>query len=272
MPTRRPTGDRRPHTRPARLAALLLAALPLITLPHGAVAGVERDAEKMFEQMKQQVPISNNERAKFIVECVANSLIAVLPEKYADDEWEIVLFDQPEVNAFAMPGGKIGVFMGIFGVARDQNALAAVIGHEIAHVTERHAQKRARRKTLTGVAAGVATILLGANAPVTGETMRTVNTALNMGAELGLNRPYDRSQESDADIKGLEYMARAGFDPRESITLWKAMEEVGGHSPPEFLSTHPSGRTRLSDLIGALPQSLATFNEAREAGVFPDCQ
>ncbi|MBT8447911.1 MAG: M48 family metallopeptidase [Gammaproteobacteria bacterium] len=244
----------------------MLAALPLPGL-----AGVEGDAEKMFEQMKEKIPISNNERARYIVECVTSSIIAVLPEKYAEDEWEVVLFDQPSVNAFAMPGGKIGVFMGIFGVARDQNALAAVIGHEIAHVTSRHAQKRATRKTLTGIAAGVATVLIGANAPVNGQTMRTVNSALNMGAELGLNRPYDRGQESEADIVGLDYMARAGFDPRESITLWKAMETVGGNGPPEFISTHPSGRTRISDLIGGLPGSLATYNAAREAGVIPDC-
>lgn len=228
---------------------------------------VARQADAVFRQMKNQIPVSSNLRAQQVVECVSWGIINQLDEAYRRLDWEIVLFEQGSANAFAMPGGKIGVHTGIFSVARNQHQLAAVIGHEIAHVTLQHAAKRANRKALTSGAVAVLSSVLGDG----GLSSQVATSALGMGAELGLNRPYDRNQESEADIVGLRYIARSGFDPREAIELWKSMSDLKQKAPPEFLSTHPSDDTRMDGLIGALTDALIEANRARQAGVAVDC-
>jgi predicted Zn-dependent protease len=228
---------------------------------------VARQADTVFRQMKRQIPISNNARARQVVECVSWGIINQLDEPYRRLNWEIVLFEQASVNAFAMPGGKIGVHTGIFSVAHNQHQLAAVIGHEIAHVTLQHATKRANRKALTSGAVAILSSVIGDG----GLTTQVASSALGIGAELGLNRPYDRDQESEADVVGLHYIARAGFDPREALELWKSMSDVQQTAPPEFISTHPSDETRMDGLIGVLTESLIEAERARQAGVAVDC-
>lgn len=225
-------------------------------------SAIERQAERAFKQIKAQLPLSQDVAAKDYVQCVAASIIAQLDEPYRSMDWEVELFEHPAANAFAMPGGKIGVFTGIFEVAPDQDSLAAVIGHEVAHVTGRHSLKRARKQIRNQLLVGIAAGAIGG---------RGTADALAMGAELGLNLPYDRKQELEADTVGLELMTEAGFDPRASIRLWKNMSDQARVAPPKFLSTHPTTDARLGGMIGQLVPSLVRYNAAHGEGRTPHC-
>jgi len=241
------------------LAALTLAScsLPLVSEREIAI-----QADEQFEQMRAQTPISTDPDVRNYVDCVAHAIIATLEPPYSELDWDIEVFDDDTVNAFAMPGGKIGVYTGILSVAKNQDQLGAVLGHEIAHVTQHHSVERANRTLTTQGVAAVAGAALGGGA--TGDLVQ-------QGAQLGLLLPYGRSQESEADRIGLDYMADAGFDPRQSVKLWKNMAENDKGAPPEFLSTHPSSDTRIQDLIRELPESLVRYNAAKEAGKNPHC-
>jgi len=245
-----------------------VALIVPIALLSGCVSQqqIEQESADQFAQMRAQTPISTSVTEKAYVRCVASAIVRQLEEPYASYAWDIEVFDDEAINAFAMPGGKIGVFSGIFRVATTQDELAAVIGHEVAHVTRDHSLERANRTQVTqGVAVWGSEILDASTGWETTDMMV-------MGAELGLLRPYGRSQESEADLVGLEYMAAAGFDPRASISLWVNMAKENPAGPPEWLSTHPSGDSRISELAGELSEALPLYNEAQAAGRKPVCR
>ncbi len=247
------------HSAPILTAFLFLTGSPAQALV--SERDVERQAERTWHQIKARIPIARDVAARDYVECVAASIVDRLDEPYRSMGWEIELFEHPAANAFAMPGGKIGVFTGILEVAEDQDGLAAVIGHEVAHVTAQHALKRARKQIRNQLLVGIAAGAIGG---------RGTADALSMGAEIGLNLPYDRKQEAQADDVGLELMADAGFDPRAGIRLWKNMSKQGVE-PPQFLSTHPSTEARLDGMIRRLVPSLVRFNAAGAQGRRPTC-
>ncbi|ARP40391.1 M48 family metallopeptidase [Vibrio syngnathi] len=209
-----------------------------------------------FEQMKKKQPISKDAKTNAYVQCVANRITQYIP-KQGFSEWEVVVFDSDQVNAFALPGGKIGVYTGLLKVAVNQDQLATVIGHEVAHVLADHSNERLSQSQIANTGLSVTSIALGASeySQYQGMTM----AALGLGVQYGVILPYGRTQESEADVVGLEYMARAGFDPNQSVDLWQNMAKAsGGNQPPELLSTHPSHSTRIKDLqatIKTLPQS-----------------
>lgn len=229
-------------------------------------AQIETESADQFQQMRTSMPVSTSLADKAYVRCVSTAIIQQLEEPYASYEWDIEVFEDENINAFAMPGGKIGVFTGIFKVATNQDELAAVIGHEIAHVTQEHSLERANRSMVTQGAAVFGSEVLDAS------TGLETTDVMVMGAELGQLRPYGRSQESEADLEGLKYMAAAGFDPRASINLWTNMAKVNKGEPPEWLSTHPSGDSRIGDLAAELSETLPVYNAARAAGRKPDCK
>ena len=146
--------------------------------------------------------------------------------------------------------------------------LAAVLGHEVAHVTAHHANERASRGDLTSYGVEVLAIILGGGYY---NQTQGAYSALSTANTLGLMNAFSRKQETEADVIGLEYMAKAGFDPRESVELWKNMNAAGQTKIPEFMSTHPSGDTRIESLIDEYPKALALYNEAQAAGRIPDC-
>ncbi len=242
-------------------ACLVLAgcALPLVSETEK-----ENEAEKQFEQMRASSVVSNDAGARSYINCIARAIVNELEDPYRSMDWDLEVFDDEGINAFAMPGGKIGVFTGLLEVAEDQNQLAAVLGHEVAHVTQRHVVERANRAVTTQIGVVGAAAVLGAG--------QGGYQLLSMGAQLGLNLPFGRGQESESDTVGLLYMADAGFDPRASVTLWKNMEKAQELGPPEFLSTHPSSDTRIQDLIAQLPEALQRYNAARDAGKEPNCR
>lgn len=178
-----------------------------------------------------------------------------------DYKWEFRVIDDPEmVNAFAVPGGKVAVYSGIFPVARDEAGLAVVLGHEVAHALLRHAGERMSQGQLLGAGLAIA----GASG---------INPQLlqvfGMGASVGLILPFSRSQESEADQVGLTLMAKAGYDPRVSLGVWERMEkkESGRErgAPPEFLSTHPGYETRVQRLREYIPEALTHYRPAEGA-------
>lgn len=250
--------------RTASLAAVLVAVLTGCALPLASESELETESDKQFEKMRAELVVSNDVRTRAYINCISAAIISELERPYSDKEWDVEVFDSEDINAFAMPGGHIGVYTGILKVAENQDQLATVIGHEVAHVTRQHALNRVNREMTTqaGVIAGSA-VLGGGQA--TGQL-------LSMGAQLGLSLPYGRAQESDADVVGLKYMAAAGFNPQQSIQLWKNMAKKSKLGPAAFLSTHPSGDTRIQDLVEQLPSALKLYNEAQAAGKKPVCQ
>jgi predicted Zn-dependent protease len=224
---------------------------------------IKRQARVEWLGMKRHIPLEPDARVTKYVQCVANNVIAQLPPEFANVEWEVVVFDEDEINAFADPNGKIGVFNGILKTADTPDALAAVIGHEVAHATNGHVMARARKNARQEVWA-----MLGGAATGSTEVWRE-------SIAIGLGLPYAREQETEADLVGLTYMANAGFDPRSAVYLWKNMaaakEGDSRERPPEFLSTHPSDQTRIDNMIKNLTPALVKYNAAREAGHRPAC-
>ncbi|MCG7495500.1 M48 family metallopeptidase [Vibrio sp. Of7-15] len=206
-----------------------------------------------FEQLKQQEKISTNTKINQYVQCVAGAITRQVGVQSGFSEWEVVVFDSEQVNAFALPGGKIGVYTGLLNVAKNADQLATVLGHEVAHVLAHHSNERMSRSQIANVGLKVSSVALQ-----TSEYHDIAMGALGLGVQYGVMLPYGRTQESEADIVGLDFMAKAGFDPRQSVELWKNMAKAsGGQQPPELLSTHPSHDTRISDLqaeLTRLPQ------------------
>ncbi|WP_153916384.1 M48 family metallopeptidase [Shewanella sp. TC10] len=196
-----------------------------------------------FSSMKKEQKISSDKQKTAYVNCVANRITAVLPDQSL--QWEVVLFDSEQINAFALPGGHIGVYTGLLTVANDPDQLATVIGHEVAHVLARHGNEQVSRAQLTNTGMQLADVALGAGG-VSNKDMYMAG--LGLGAQVGILLPFGRDQESEADELGLELMAKAGFNPAKSVTLWQNMAKAGGEQGPELFSTHPSHSTRISDL------------------------
>lgn len=231
-------------------------------------AELEAQAASTFNAYRATLPLATDRAKIDFVHCVAQAVVSELDPPYSDFEWELAIFESPQVNAFAMPGGKIGVYTGILEITDDANQLAAVIGHEIAHVTAKHVNERASRGALTGIGIEALAVIMGGG--YTGGAY-TASQALNAGAALGMELPMGRGQETEADVVGLEYMAKAGFDPRAAVDLWQNMAATGGKKPPEHLSTHPANDTRIENLISQWQKTLPIYNQALADGKDSQC-
>jgi predicted Zn-dependent protease len=275
------SNDRRP-SRAFLLGALALSLLvaacatsptgrtQLVAMPESEMAAMGTTA---FEDMKKTNPISKDAAETAYVRCVATSITDVLaPQELAGlaiTSWEVVLFEEPSANAFALPGGKIGVHTGLLEVARTQDQLATVLGHEVAHVLARHGNERVTQSSLAEMGMGLVQVLAGVDTP----EKQQLFGLLGVGMQYGVLMPFGRSQESEADEVGLMLMARAGFDPRQSITLWQNMEAAsGGMAPPEILSTHPSHGTRIERLNAKMTDAMKVQAQAKAAGRTPSCR
>ncbi|MGK5089678.1 M48 family metallopeptidase [Bdellovibrionota bacterium FG-2] len=217
-----------------------------------------------FTQMKTSAPIDSTAATNRYVNCVAMAIVKESQSQLSTPSWEVVVFEDKNANAFALPGGKIGVHTGIFKVAQSPDQLAVVLAHEVGHVIARHGAERVS-ETLA-VQGG-----LSALGMVTKDKDLLLGL-LGVGAQYGILLPHSRTQESEADLIGLDLMARAGFDPRASITLWQNMDkEAGGKSPPEFLSTHPSSPSRIENMQAHMGQAVPKFEQARAEGKQTSC-
>ena len=218
-----------------------------------------------YDEIKEKTPISKDKQKTAYVVCVAELVTREMPGKTG---WEVNLFEDDAVNAFALPGGKIGVYTGLLKVASNQHQLAAVLGHEVAHVIADHGNARVSAAYATQTGLQLTQVLAGSvDSPYKSQLLGL----LGLGAQVGILLPYGRGQESEADILGVEYMARAGFDPRESVALWRNMAKSGGKQPPELLSTHPSNETRINELNKQIPGAMKLYEQAKANGKVPQC-
>jgi len=216
-----------------------------------------------FDNLKKEKPISTNSRYNRLANCIAGAIT-----KETGGNWEVVVFEDPSPNAFALPGNKIGVHTGMIRLVDNQDQLAAVIGHEVGHVLAKHSNERASQEL--AVNSGLS-IIQAVSAPQTA-LGQTALGMLGVGAQYGILMPYSRVHESEADTIGVDLMAKAGFDPQQSVGLWQKMERASqGQQPIEFMSTHPSHATRIQDLQQHIPQAMALFQQAQAAGKQPHC-
>jgi predicted Zn-dependent protease len=228
-------------------------------LSDGEVAAM---GDQAFLSLKSSTPLGQDRTANAYVECVAQAVILEV-----GGQWEVAVFQDETPNAFALPGGKIGVHTGILRVAENQHQLAAVLAHEVAHVLARHTNERMSQELAVKQGLNVIQALSNPTSP-TGQAMMGL---LGVGAKYGVLLPYSRVQESEADLVGLDIMAKAGFDPAESLNLWRNMERAGGGQPVEFMSTHPSHATRIQDLQQRIPYAAQLSMQARANGRNPRC-
>jgi len=182
-----------------------------------------------------------------------------------DYRWRFVVIDDPkQANAFALPGGKVAVYTGLFPIAQDTNGLAVVLGHEIAHALARHGAERISQGLVAQAGQSVLGAMFGGS-----PNANTILAAYGVGAQLGVLLPYSRTQESEADHIGLLLMSRAGYDPHGALAFWQRMERTGGANPPEFLSTHPSHGTREQQIQAWLPEAMRYYEASARATVDP---
>ncbi|MBE0596361.1 MAG: M48 family metallopeptidase [Desulfuromonadales bacterium] len=178
------------------------------------------------------------------------------PGAVADYQWEFNLVDSPEVNAFAMPGGKVVVYQGLLKIADTPAQLAAVVGHEVAHVVARHGNERVSQGLLAQMG-GTALSAAMQNQPQA--TQQLLMTAFGAGAQVGVLLPFSRLQEAEADHLGLIFMALAGHDPNAAVEVWQKMATQGGAGAPEFLSTHPADTTRIENIRKNIPEAMRYY-------------
>lgn len=219
-----------------------------------------------YQQLKANTPVNRDDSVNAYVDCVAGTITRSL-EGEQGGPWEVSVFAEDQVNAFALPGRNIGVYQGLLAVAENQHQLATVIAHEVAHVLAQHSNERIS----TRFAASTGLELLSAAAGEPTPAKQTLFGLLGLGTQVGVLLPFSRAQENEADLLGLKLMAKAGFDPRESVDLWRNMIGQSEASPPEFLSTHPSGESRIEALEAHMPAALDAAEDARSQGRRADC-
>ena len=211
-----------------------------------------------FNKIKKSMKISTNPKYNSAVQKVGRRLSKVMPVPNA--EWEFIVFEDNAPNAFALPGGKVGVHTGLFQISQNEDGLAAVIGHEVAHVVARHSGERLSRGVLTAGAVAAGAYVLHKKADVD-----PALGAAGLGAAGALSiKAHSREQELEADRLGALYMARAGYDPRESVRLWERFaayrDRTGQQQGFSFLSTHPVDSVRITELNRFMPQALEEYS------------
>ena len=220
-----------------------------------------------FQQLKSREKVDTQPANQKYINCVVNPLTENAKGQASVDSWEVVVFKNDTANAFALPGGKIGVHTGLLKVAQNDAQLAAVIGHEIGHVIAKHGAERVSQEQ--GTQLGLAVV--GAIAPGTPK-MKAMMGLLGVGTQVGILLPFSRVQENEGDLVGLDLMARAGFDPEQSVQLWRNMiADAEGRSPPEWLSTHPASENRIANLQNHMAEAKTQYEQAKAAGRSPRC-
>lgn len=213
-----------------------------------------------FEKLKKETPINRDPKLNAMIQRVGQRIAAVASLPNA--QWEFILFESKEANAFCLPGGKVGIYTGILPITRDEAGLATVIGHEVAHAVARHGAERMSEAMLMQTAGS----LLDAGMAASGSKYHgAAMTVYGLGTSLGRALPHSRAQESEADQIGLLYMARAGYEPEAAVDFWQrfaAANRGAGNATPWFLRTHPLDETRIKQLAEWMPRARQEFKPA----------
>ena len=243
-----------PYTGRSQL--LMTSVSEEIQLGARAYSQVKNDPKLRQSQDPREIEPVKRVAAR-IVEAAKRSKYAEMAQQF---QWEVTIIkDDKTANAFALPGGKMAVYTGIFPMAKTEAGLAAVMGHEVVHALARHGAERMSQGQLTN--AGLQVIGAAAGAAGGGGMLgQSAMAALGVGAQVGVLLPFSRKHESEADYVGILLAADAGYDPRESIALWERMGQMsGGDAPSEFMSTHPSHETRITQLKKWMPEAMAIY-------------
>ncbi len=211
-----------------------------------------------FQQLKKDTPVSRDPALNAMVQRVGRRIAAVASLPGA--QWEFVVFDSKEANAFCLPGGKVGIYTGILPITKDEAGMATVIGHEVAHAVARHGAERVSEGMLLQTGGGLLGVSLSNADP---RTQVLVRAAYGIGAKVGRELPHSRGQESEADHIGLIYMARAGYDPEAAVGFWQRFSDYtrsqAGGGTPAFLRTHPLDTVRIQQIQQWMPEAKANY-------------
>jgi predicted Zn-dependent protease len=233
----------------------------LALIPNSQLVSMSMDS---YQQVLRESTLSNDPAQVATVRGVGVRL-ADAAEKYlqahgystAEYQWEFnVIKDDDTVNAWCMPGGKVAVYTGILPIARDDNGLAVVMGHEIAHAIANHGNERMSEQLLVQLGGAALSVALEEQPQRTRDLFML---SYGAGSQLGMVLPHSRGHEAEADRIGLTLMAMAGYDPRAAIPFWQRMNSTGGARPPEFLSTHPAPQSRIDNIRSCLPEAMAHY-------------
>jgi metalloendopeptidase OMA1, mitochondrial len=206
-----------------------------------------------FADVKKQETISRNPEVNARIQRIGKRIASAVGNQLPGAQWEFVVFDSPELNAFALPGGKVGIYTGLIDLGVSDDELAQVMGHEIGHVVARHGGKRMTEATVVGLVGAAGAIAV--DRKYGSEKSQLFALAYGGISTVGYVLPHSRGDESEADLMGLQYAAQAGYDPDAAVTLWQKMAAASGQSKvPVWLSTHPSNSQRISNLRAAAPR------------------
>ena len=229
---------------------------------------INRQAADLYERVKAKTKLSDDKKqlneikeiGKKIEDAVSNYFVSIdKRDPTYNFQWEYILVDNDKIkNAWCMPGGKIAVYTGILKVTKNKDGLAAVMGHEIAHAVAKHSIERASRALILNVGTAAVDIFTGG---AISNTQRTTGVDVaGMLRTFGIDNPFGRKQESEADYLGLIFASLAGYDIRESVKLWERMKESNkGQEPPEWMSTHPSSSKRIEYLKKWIPEIIIEY-------------
>lgn len=222
---------------------------------------------QQYDQFLKENRISNNQQQKALVQKVGKNIQRAVEHYFREKgltdqlegyQWEFNLVESDEVNAWCMPGGKVVFYEGILPVCEDENGIAVVMGHEVAHAIAEHGNERMSQGLIAQLG-GIA--LSEALKEKPQQTQQLWMAAYGLGAQVGVLLPFSRTQESEADQLGLIFMAIAGYNPNEAVEFWQRMAKLGGGAPPEFLSTHPAHTTRINDIKEHIPEAMEYYNK-----------
>jgi predicted Zn-dependent protease len=251
------------------LAGITIAACATVPYTQRSQLVLLSESEEMklgadaYQEVLAQEKIVRDPKIVGMVTDVGQRIAAVANKP--EYQWQFTVIDDPkQANAFALPGGKVAVYTGIFPIARDTAGLAAIIGHEVSHAIARHGAERMSQGVLAQIAATGVAVSLGSQTP---GVRNAVMQAFGLGVQVGAILPFGRAQESEADRIGLILMAQAGYDPSAALALWQRFEEAGRAGPPEFLSTHPSYGTRIQQITEWLPEARQHYQVSNAAPV-----
>ncbi len=221
-----------------------------------------------FQELKTNTPVSHDPAINAMVQRVGKRIAAVASKDMPNAQWEFVVFDSKEANAFCLPGGKVGVYTGILPITQNDAGLATVIGHEVGHAVAHHGASRMSTAMVTQGLGQLAGAYVGSTQYA--QYQNLFMSLYGIGSQVGVELPYSRAQESEADHIGLIYMARAGYDPREAVAFWErfsAYNKQGGQSSvfAKFLSTHPVDAVRIKQLQAWLPEAEAEYAKSKAA-------
>lgn len=225
---------------------------------------------QQYDEFLNNNKLSNNSKDAELVKMVGLKIQTAVEEylggkgfsdKLKGYEWEFNLVEGPEVNAWAMPGGKVVVYTGILPITEDATGLAVVMGHEIAHAIAEHGRERMSQQLIAQLGSA-ALMRVARERPE--KTKQMLSSAIGMGTQFGIMLPFSRLHESEADHMGLIFMAMAGYNPNSAVDFWQRMADLKeGNAPPEFMSTHPSDKTRIANIKEQIPEAMKYYGTAK---------